>query len=415
MKLGSIYHIIFLRHGESTGNAEAVLQGQADYPLSETGRKQAATLARRWQSEGVSFDRIIASPLLRARQTAEIVAAALQSPPIDFNPDWVERDYGLLTGLKAEEAYRRYPAPPFMNPYMPFGETGESRWELFLRAGRAVQDLLCYAPGRYLVVAHGAILNMALCTVLGILPQPNQSGARFSFYNTAFARLTYTPGEHTWRLISFNDQGHWKKASEDAALSSPAPQPLAAETGAEPAAPAISPLPAVQLPFTVRQALPQDAAEITRVFLEADELHRQALSQVYRQPEDWPAMRQAYITNLFQEPNNALFVAEQHTAVGDSAISPGPMIGAVYACLREAPLTPVHTPRRFAVVDTLGVLRAYQRQGVGRALMEAVQCWAREKGASEVELTVWEFNASAIAFYENLGYTTANRRMWRKI
>src|SRR5512135_2406685 len=105
----STYHITLLRHGESTGNAEGRLQGQADYPLSPTGRGQAAVLARRWLAEGVRFDRIISSPLLRARQTAEIIAAALDSLPIVFNDDWLERDYGLLTGLEASEARHRYP------------------------------------------------------------------------------------------------------------------------------------------------------------------------------------------------------------------------------------------------------------------------------------------------------------------
>ena len=75
-----IYHITFLRHGESVGNAEDRFQGQADFPLTEKGRLQAQALARRWQDEGVSFDHCIASPLVRARQTAETQPAVGARP-----------------------------------------------------------------------------------------------------------------------------------------------------------------------------------------------------------------------------------------------------------------------------------------------------------------------------------------------
>lgn len=72
----STYHIVFLRHGESVGNAEDRFQGQADFPLTEKGRAQAKVRAERWLAEGVNFDRCISSPLLRSRQTAEIVTQA---------------------------------------------------------------------------------------------------------------------------------------------------------------------------------------------------------------------------------------------------------------------------------------------------------------------------------------------------
>ena len=65
-----MYKFVFLRHGESVGNAEARWQGQSDYALTERGRAQAQALAKRWKSEGVKFNLIIASPLVRAKETA---------------------------------------------------------------------------------------------------------------------------------------------------------------------------------------------------------------------------------------------------------------------------------------------------------------------------------------------------------
>ncbi|MEW5868797.1 MAG: histidine phosphatase family protein [Chloroflexota bacterium] len=203
------YHVILLRHGESVGNAAGYYQGQSDFPLSETGVLQAQALAQRWLAEKASFTQVISSPLARARQTAEIIAAALGDLPLDLQPLWMERDNGQLAGLRPQEAAERFPRPAFFHPYMPIGQTGESQMELYLRAGSAVQDLLRRPPGRYLVVSHGGLLNMVMYVILGIVPQANFHGPRFRFRNTAFATLTYLPEAHIWRLEGLNDQGHW--------------------------------------------------------------------------------------------------------------------------------------------------------------------------------------------------------------
>ncbi len=198
----STYHITFLRHGESIGNAEDRFQGQADFPLTGKGCDQAKALAGRWLAEGVTFDRCISSPLLRARQTAEIITQALDVP-LEFDPDWMEINNGLLAGLSDEEAAKIAPHPDFMTPYTRFGKTGESRWELYLRAGRAIQRILDRQPGRYLVVAHGGVLTMAMYAMLNISPQADFSGPRFMFLNMTFAIFSYEPKHHNWRLLQF--------------------------------------------------------------------------------------------------------------------------------------------------------------------------------------------------------------------
>ena len=75
-----IHFITLLRHGESEGNISGVLQGQTDYPLTKTGIEQAQRLASTWKAQDVKFDLIISSPLLRASQTAQIIATNLGSP-----------------------------------------------------------------------------------------------------------------------------------------------------------------------------------------------------------------------------------------------------------------------------------------------------------------------------------------------
>ena len=104
------FFITILRHGESVGNLEGRFQGHADFPLTDKGRLQVQALAERWREDGITFDACISSPLLRARQTAEIICSALNIP-IEFDPDWMEINNGMLAGLTHEEGRERVPEP----------------------------------------------------------------------------------------------------------------------------------------------------------------------------------------------------------------------------------------------------------------------------------------------------------------
>src|SRR5262245_32904670 len=84
--------ILLVRHGESTYNAEARLQGQADPPLSERGREEARVLAR-WL-DGAAPERAISSDLVRARETA----ALLGHPDARTDPRLREIDVGEWQG-----------------------------------------------------------------------------------------------------------------------------------------------------------------------------------------------------------------------------------------------------------------------------------------------------------------------------
>jgi len=203
-----VYTFVFLRHGESVGNAEARWQGQSDYVLTEKGRAQARALADRWKSEGVKFDLIITSPLVRAKGTAEIIASALNAK-MELDPVLMERNIGEMEGLTMEEV-RKIPQPPYVTPYDPIGGEGEGDWALFLRAGQALHALLRRPPGNYLIVSHGGLLNQLMNAIIGIAPHVDPSGVRFRFENTAFARVIYFPHQHRWALDALNDHYHLK-------------------------------------------------------------------------------------------------------------------------------------------------------------------------------------------------------------
>ena len=207
-----IYTFVFLRHGESVGNAESRWQGQSDYVLTEKGREQARTLAMRWKLERVRFDLILTSPLVRARETSEIIGAALDVN-VESDPILMERHIGEMEGLTAEEVRRR-PQPPFVTPYDPIGGEGEGDWALFLRAAQALHALVRRTPGSYLIVSHGGLLNQLMHAIIGIAPLVNPSGVRFRFENTAFARVNYYPHQHRWAIDAVNDHAHLKSLSQ---------------------------------------------------------------------------------------------------------------------------------------------------------------------------------------------------------
>ena len=70
---------------------------------------------------------------------------------------------------------------------------------------------------------------------------------------------------------------------------------------------------------------------------------------------------------------------------------------------------------KVTVIDNLVVSERFRHQGVGLALVERVHQWAREKGITEVELGVWEFNTPARILYEKLGYQTTRRIMSKRL
>ena len=94
------------RHGETEYNILGRYCGSTDVPLNETGIAQAYELANRLQS--MKFDAVISSPMIRARQTAKIVCAALDMEYIIYE-QFAERNVGVYEGLTRDEAKERYP------------------------------------------------------------------------------------------------------------------------------------------------------------------------------------------------------------------------------------------------------------------------------------------------------------------
>jgi len=134
-------HFYIFRHGQTIWNAEGRPQGQHEYPVPLTmeGREQAQKLAEKLKDKKIKL--IVSSDLLRAQQTGEIVAQALNIPVV-FDKRLREVDYGILNGLYTIE--REEICPDFKKSYedfnIPFPE-GESLRQVALRLAATIKDV----------------------------------------------------------------------------------------------------------------------------------------------------------------------------------------------------------------------------------------------------------------------------------
>ena len=125
--------VVAVRHGETDWNRNGRMQGWAPVELNETGRQQAAALGE-WLTAEYDVDRVSASDLRRTRETTDLVRKALADPPVEYVPDWRERDLGMYQGLTYADVEARFPE---------FG-LGEAAYEAALEvpeSGESLRDL----------------------------------------------------------------------------------------------------------------------------------------------------------------------------------------------------------------------------------------------------------------------------------
>ena len=89
--------LTLVRHGRTEANAANLLQGRVDNDLDHVGRAQAAALGPAL-ARIAAVDRIVASPLVRARRTAEAIATHLSIAEVEIDERWIELDYGDWDG-----------------------------------------------------------------------------------------------------------------------------------------------------------------------------------------------------------------------------------------------------------------------------------------------------------------------------
>jgi len=151
---------LIVRHGQSEWNADGRWQGQADPPLTDLGREQAARAAR---SLG-GFDAIFASPLDRAATTAAIISEELGIGPVVHMPGLMERDAGEWSGLTRKIIDERFPGYLDQHRRPPGWESDEAVEARVMGALERMAEQ--HRGGTVLVVAHGGVVY-ALEAILG--------------------------------------------------------------------------------------------------------------------------------------------------------------------------------------------------------------------------------------------------------
>jgi diamine N-acetyltransferase len=159
-----------------------------------------------------------------------------------------------------------------------------------------------------------------------------------------------------------------------------------------------------RLSFSIRPAIIGDYEQLSRVWEVGDALHHEALPHIFRAPGE-PSMDRANVQALIAGPNSAIIVAD----------AGGEVIGVMTILEKLVTATAFKVPRRYVEIENMAVKQSAQRQGAGRALVDAAADWARGRGVTRLELNVYEFNEAAAALYRGAGFSTQNRRMTRQI
>jgi broad specificity phosphatase PhoE len=159
--------LLLVRHGETDWNREDRFQGHADLPLNAAGRAQSRELAERLA--GKSIDAVYTSPLRRAFETAELVAAA-HALPVRQEPGLREVDLGSWTGLTREEVEQR--DPEGFRRWLAFGHgwgDGESYEALGERVVATLVTVAASFDGETVaVVTHAGPIRATLAAAAGI-------------------------------------------------------------------------------------------------------------------------------------------------------------------------------------------------------------------------------------------------------
>jgi broad specificity phosphatase PhoE len=187
--------IFLARHGESDWNVEKRFQGHSDRPLTERGREQAHALANLVGSEKI--DAVYTSPLSRARETAEIVAARAGLEAVAL-PELREVDTGSWSGLSRADVEARFPEG--FTRWRSGGsgwEDGESYEEMAERVIGALRKIAEDHPnGRVLVISHGGPIRAIHAAAEGLAIKdyrrlkPVEPNARLSAVAVENGRLT---------------------------------------------------------------------------------------------------------------------------------------------------------------------------------------------------------------------------------
>lgn len=159
--------IYIVRHCEAMGNVLRIFQGHTDLDISELGAKQLEYLRKRFSNIGI--DKVISSPLLRARKTAKAVIGS-RKIPLEINDGLIELHAGIAEGKPFEETFAKYPilADIWFNHPQDFEpEGGEKMKNAYNRIWDTIKLIAKENKDKTIVCAtHGGVIRCLNCRLL---------------------------------------------------------------------------------------------------------------------------------------------------------------------------------------------------------------------------------------------------------
>jgi len=194
--------LTLVRHGETLWNKENRIQGHTDIELNDHGRMQVHKLAL--SLKGAKIDAIVASPLKRAYETAEVIAN-FHHINIQIDRNLQELDHGdfeSLTIQQLKETHGDFLKAWVDNPSYLRMPNGESLLEVQQRTWTVIKGII-ESSKNTLIVSHGMAIMAILCKIQNL----SLSTARQMFVNMASKTIVeFSNGQGDIKL--FNDTSH---------------------------------------------------------------------------------------------------------------------------------------------------------------------------------------------------------------
>lgn len=197
------------RHGQNEDNANGILNGHRDLPLTDIGIAQAVEVGEKIKEAGLHFDAVLCSPLIRAKRTAEIIAEVNKLTAPTVEPLLIERDFGVMTGIEqtrveelcSPDVIKTETINYFLSP-----EGAETFPDLLKRAAELLEKLdATYKDESLLLVTHGDFGKMLYAQYYGL--DWKDVLTLFHFGNSELLLLSEdsAPGEaHVFTILQHN-------------------------------------------------------------------------------------------------------------------------------------------------------------------------------------------------------------------
>ncbi len=153
----------------------------------------------------------------------------------------------------------------------------------------------------------------------------------------------------------------------------------------------------------IRFARAEDLERVNERRRQVNEVHVEGRPDVFK--PGFPTELANYVYTIFNDPDQKIAVYEQDGKI------------VAFAALKRhsKPESPFSFAKEFLDIDEICVDKGYRRQGIATEMMDFIRDYARSEGFDKIELNMWEFNSGALAFYEEIGFTTYRRMMEMKI